>query len=520
MPLGEPVWPDLGFPDHGSISVGPAAGGGILVAGRPLEPDGEHHRIMDEHRLRWTNWGTDELIEAIVDAAAHVADRFPGSILSVGNISRQGGGSIPWSISHNAGRDVDLGFYVVGEEGESLLLPAMIPLLPPDGTAELEGITVRFDPARNWALLESFLESERVTVQYAFCASFLVDLMFAHARSQGVSGSRLAKLREIVRQPRGTLPHDDHVHIRVLCTADDLADGCRNIVGGREVVPRDHGGFRARCAALAEMARTDGSPERRAAALARLAWMKAPQAQKTAYAALDQDDDWGVKVAALRALEKVGASPRVGSLLRAVETTENAEAAAIAFRLLRRASSRESRKVAGLLEDPRVLRSPVHFFERVIIVRAEACRLLGWLGDLSQGTRIVPLLRDDDPAVREAALWALRCLAADEVFPDSVVEVPPDDVADQWKRFVRRHKDVGRNLQRTLAANGYKVPRNPGRRDVRELLRAIRDADHISINVQRLLNRLTNARIPLLLKDKGPARWLWKKAAARWKRKR
>jgi len=518
MPKAQRTHPEVGDPILGTVSVGTVATG-HLVNGRALPHAGPHFVVLDEHRGRATNYATDEMAQVLAEAAEAVALAYPDAVMGVGNVSRSGGGDIPWSISHNCGRDADLGFYLLDDNGEQVLLPTLALLTPPLGTIEFEGRTLTFDPARNWTLVKALLDSKVAEVQYIFCADFLVQRMLDYAASQGVNARYLASLSGLLRQPRGTLPHDDHLHVRITCSDEDLAEGCRNIVGGRERTPASHSGYARRVKELFRILSDEKSLERRSAALRLLALLKVRHGQGKIYEALG-DCEEPVCGAGVAALEAVEAKVRPGALVAVIKGTNDPDTVATAFRLLRRGGSGAVRKVLPLLKDQRRLVRPHYFFEKSVIVRQQACYCLGWLGSKKVVKALLALLaEDDDAAVRGAALWAVRAIAGASVFPDDVVDTRPTNLRKRWKRWARKHKEAGKALRRELRDLGYKVDKMD-RKEIRELVRAVRDnADHVSMNSQRLLNKLLKKRIPINIKDRAHSHWLWRKQLKRLKRK-
>src|SRR5689334_16639975 len=80
---------------------------GALVGGVPLEEG-------TEVRLRWPDgarWALPHLVSLLERAARRVYGRYPGSVLLVGDLSRQAGGELLGHVSHENGRDADVGFY-------------------------------------------------------------------------------------------------------------------------------------------------------------------------------------------------------------------------------------------------------------------------------------------------------------------------------------------------------------------------------------------------------------------------
>lgn len=209
---------------HGSLSIGTIVRG-FLVDGRPLPSDSAHLRVMDEQSGRATGFGTDELVKAVEKAAGRVAKSFPGSVLPVGNLSRGGGGRLKWSLSHRSGRDADMGFYLIDDSGRQVFQDCMT-RVDRDGFTELEdGRRVMFDPARNWTLLKSFLTDRSISVHWIFVADHLKARLIDYAVSRNEPEWLISKADQAVAQPRGPI-HDDHFHLRIYCSRDDLLEGC------------------------------------------------------------------------------------------------------------------------------------------------------------------------------------------------------------------------------------------------------------------------------------------------------
>jgi len=153
------------------------------------------------------NFGTEELVTVISKAVAAVNARFPNTpVMTVGDLSREGGGFLSGHQSHQAGRDADLGFYMA------------------DGRARrtFEVATPKsIDAARMWTLLEAMLASGEL--QYAFIAYPLQKPIYDYARDVAkVSEARLAyyfqyprKVSERVGIIRHIPNHANHLHIRV-----------------------------------------------------------------------------------------------------------------------------------------------------------------------------------------------------------------------------------------------------------------------------------------------------------------
>ena len=207
----------IGFPWQGQLEEG------VL-----LQPDTTMRYISARPPERHF-YGTAELVGLLSDGAAHVARIAPGgSPLTIGDLSARGGGDIPSHRSHENGRDVDLGFYMVDADGQPWTSQRYLNVLA-DGRVSGAPEGVRFDDARNWRLIESFLTNEsRANVQYVFVSNAVKARLLAEARRVGASAELLAKVETVILQPRTGSPHRDHFHMRIYCPADD-APQCTDV---------------------------------------------------------------------------------------------------------------------------------------------------------------------------------------------------------------------------------------------------------------------------------------------------
>jgi murein endopeptidase len=91
----------------GPMSIG-RPHGGLLVAGVQM-PAGANWELVSPGLA----WGTQETVDALAHAIDSVAARFPDTPKAfVGNLSARHGGHLPPHVSHQSGRDVDLGYYL------------------------------------------------------------------------------------------------------------------------------------------------------------------------------------------------------------------------------------------------------------------------------------------------------------------------------------------------------------------------------------------------------------------------
>jgi penicillin-insensitive murein endopeptidase len=198
---------------------------GALAGGMRLQAEGDFHYILPlRHRSRGLHYGTRALVELLLEAAERVGSELHGARLAAGNLSRKSGGPIPFSRSHQSGRDADLAFYMVDAAGRP---HAPRDLVRFDRRGRSRG-GLRFDVARNWALVEALLRARKATVQWLLIHRSLKAMLLRHARTHGADAEMLRRAETVLQQPRRALPHDDHLHVRIYCPPEDIAQGCED----------------------------------------------------------------------------------------------------------------------------------------------------------------------------------------------------------------------------------------------------------------------------------------------------
>jgi penicillin-insensitive murein endopeptidase len=205
----------VGVPHHGVLTVAtelPVAGAGF-VRYRKLGPN---------------HWGNPRLVRALEQAALTVEERMPGGApLIVGDLSAQTGGKIPRHASHRTGRDVDLPWFVTTPEGVPVQNPGFIPV-GADGLAPIEGTDafLRIDLPREWQLVKALITSPDIDVQWMFCSKEVEALLIDYARARGEAPTLVFRAETVLMEPSDSLPHDDHIHLRIACTPEEAILGC------------------------------------------------------------------------------------------------------------------------------------------------------------------------------------------------------------------------------------------------------------------------------------------------------
>jgi penicillin-insensitive murein endopeptidase len=214
-----PLAPGLG----GTVG---APNNGVLTEAIELPVRGEgfvRYRPQSSHYF-----GRPALVRALETAASSVARARPGGApLSIGDLSAATGGRIPGHDSHRTGRDVDLLFMVTTPAGASVPSPGFV-RFGGDGLAYVQesGQYVRLDVERQWLLLRSLLTSSEIGVQFMFVCREVEALLIDHARALGEPDALVWQAETVMLEPSDSLSHDDHVHLRVACAADEVVGGC------------------------------------------------------------------------------------------------------------------------------------------------------------------------------------------------------------------------------------------------------------------------------------------------------
>ncbi len=187
---------------------------GHLIGGARLG-DAPYIRIVPIYAPGDVRWGVEPLVSAIERAARAVRKQFPDSVLSVGHLSKPGGGELDRHASHESGRDADIGFFVKNVQGKPVYADHFVPFKG-DGTAPTWP-GAQFDDARNWAFIAAMVGDAHARITHIFVSMPIRQRLLAYAQKIGAPPGLRVRASELMAQPRGSLPHDDHFHIRVAC---------------------------------------------------------------------------------------------------------------------------------------------------------------------------------------------------------------------------------------------------------------------------------------------------------------
>jgi penicillin-insensitive murein DD-endopeptidase len=213
-PLAPGLEGSVGWPHHG-VQTGavelPEAGAGFAR----FRSEGGHY------------WGQPALVNGLREAARSVAAELPGGPpLIVGDLSAQYGGKISRHHSHRSGRDVDLLWFVTTPDGRPLRNTSFVHL-GNDGMGRAPKLGyVRLDVPRQWLLVKSLLESDQLGVQWLYSSSVVEALVIEYALARGEDSELIWRAQNVMLEPLDSLPHDDHLHVRIACPPGTGAHGC------------------------------------------------------------------------------------------------------------------------------------------------------------------------------------------------------------------------------------------------------------------------------------------------------
>jgi len=194
-----------------SLSVGSPTNGWQIRA-KKLKSTGE---LWIQKKSVPYSYGHPALVLMLHRTAKQMARQTPGSVLLVGDLSREYGGPLSGHRSHQSGRDADVGFFVTDDKGRPLN-SQKLRIFDSQGRAR-DGSGLRFDDYRNWLLVQTWLMDTRADLEYVFVASHLRRRLLEFAQKRPAFRKYVADAAQFLRQPSNGLPHDDHFHIRIAC---------------------------------------------------------------------------------------------------------------------------------------------------------------------------------------------------------------------------------------------------------------------------------------------------------------
>jgi penicillin-insensitive murein endopeptidase len=203
----EPAGRSIGAPNHGR-----------LADGAKLDPSKVLRIAPGAQR-----WALPVLVHALERIAAMMARDHKSPPMFVGDLSAQRGGKLGPHRSHQSGRDVDIAYYATDLKGRPVKMNRFVPF---DGKGRAkDGSAMRFDDARNWALVRALVEDRAIRVRYMFVTHELEDRIIGYATKRGAKRATVARAAEVMQHPDDIDLHDNHIHLRIDCPAH-TRDAC------------------------------------------------------------------------------------------------------------------------------------------------------------------------------------------------------------------------------------------------------------------------------------------------------
>jgi penicillin-insensitive murein endopeptidase len=166
---------------------------------------------------RKTSYGHPALVKMLHRAARDLARSAAGTVMLVGDLTRKDGGPLVRHVSHQSGRDADIGFFALNRKGKPVKLTRFIAFRG-DGSAK-DDSSLRFDDWRNWLLVQGWLRDRRAEIQHVFVSRPLRKRLLRYARSQKRFRKYVERASVLLREPSDSSRHDDHFHVRIACPA-------------------------------------------------------------------------------------------------------------------------------------------------------------------------------------------------------------------------------------------------------------------------------------------------------------
>lgn len=213
-------------------SVG-APHSGVLTEPVALAPRGPGYVVI---KPPGKHYGIPSLVDTIQYAAARVNTELPGPELQVGDLSGPFGGKIPNHQSHRTGRDVDFIFYATDLGGARVPAQGWT-CYGPDGIGIAHDGAhgrnyLRLDLERNWLLVKALIQSPHADILWLFVSNPIKAMLTHYALARGEDPQLVWQAENLMHQPRNSLPHDDHFHVRIACPNQSGVNGCMQ--GGPE----------------------------------------------------------------------------------------------------------------------------------------------------------------------------------------------------------------------------------------------------------------------------------------------
>lgn len=215
----------LGMIDDGTSVSWARTNGGKLLRPVELPASGDGYVIPERWAKRGLNYGTDEMVSLVVYMGRELKRAYPEALMGVADISFPNGGPSDWHSSHQVGRDVDLLMFATTMDGKPLN-PTEMRYYNEFGETYMAGAKQRFDVARTWHMVRVALTNPIARVQYMFIFDPLKQMLLDYAQRIGEPAALIQHASYVLHQPGDSARHNDHIHLRIYCSPEDLQKGC------------------------------------------------------------------------------------------------------------------------------------------------------------------------------------------------------------------------------------------------------------------------------------------------------
>lgn len=482
-----------------SFSIGDTRDG-CLINGKPIPSPNLAIRQLPVQYERGIAYGTDELIKLLTDTAHAMQRKYPKTQMALGNLGMREGGDIPYSISHNSGRDADIAFYLSDEHGNPARLDDMYKIDRNFQTV-VENSIYKFDLEKNTTLLETLLTHPKVHVQFVFVARHLRAAISRELnRRHGPSSDDpnpdiLARFEQSVQNQSA---HDDHFHIRVYCSDSDICAGCidRSIIHPwhEDPLPKIEKCTQNHAAVLRHKKST---PTQKAAAIQRLAFMDTASSHAKPIVAALQSDDAIVRRSAAAAIASIGKSA-LPPLARQFPLEKDES---VRFAMIQTLTSFDTPETRGIVYDALNSKNIVDNAKILPLITNFIIRQPTQDDLLPLWNAIEATPRTEDFASLTTALETV----AVQSFADPETQIYDPDRARQW---IEENKSKPRQtwLIDGFHAAGFAVE-DFSNASIPRLLDAIDGPTAISVNAQLLLKSISKLPQDSLSWSINDARW-------------
>lgn len=513
----EPAFPFLDDEANDrSRSVGNTSHGRVVHAVEVVESDAL--AILPKQKERNLRYGSTELI-GLLDFAAKGLFDATKTKLWLGNVGKKGGGDIVYSVSHNAGRDADIAFSYLDAAGKPVDPPDLVPL---DKDAKSRDGTLRLDAGRTWITVRGIATAPDVEVEYVFISEPLKKKVLAWARDHKEPPEIIQRAADVMRQPGGSAPHDDHIHVRIYCSALDIASGCLD-TGQIAPTKKNFSTSRDERVGHAVQQLASRDPVRRTNGVLRLGVMRAAEAMDRVVAALN-DDALEVRYAAATVIGALGGAaesaplsirypiepdPRVRRRLLEASVAIGGD---VAGDMLRQSINAVRTATGAAVPDIRSLRLDLldggpfrnDLTTDDAFLRTFAVRLAGRAQRMESVPALIGLLDSTDHWLRTTAIESLSLLTnfslGERWLDDAATEAHAKGrvaFEDLFRTLEQSPRDVW--LAEGFRRAGYRV-KAFDRTGVWELVRASANEGFIGANARAVLARIANeAEVPWTL---------------------